>query len=436
LTPLTRRAAQWRFLVLTALRWGPVGLFLPVLVLLPLDRGLTLSQVGLTVAVQGLVVLMLELPTGGLADAWGRRPVLLVAGIVAVASTALFLSASTVAGFALAYLLQGVYRALDSGPLEAWYVDAVHAADDGDHDRHGTEREVERGLSRAGAALGVAIAAGALAGGGLVAVGDVGPLEALALPVVVALVLQVLGLVAVVTLMPEMRQAAGARVALGALREAPRTVVGGLRLLRTSPVLLAIVAVELFWGFGSATYEALLPVRMTEILDDPEKAAILVGPAGSAAWLASALGAAMAPWLIRGVGTAAAAALLRVLHGGFVVLMGLLAGVVGVIVAYLVAYAAHGAANPPHMSLLHRQVGGELRATAISINSMMAQAAGALGVLALTALADQESARVAMYLGGAVLAVAAPLYLPAWRQERARRSGVVSEAAERAGAAQ
>jgi hypothetical protein len=436
MTPLTRRAAQGRFLVLTALRWGPVGLFVPVFVLLPLDRGLTLSEVGLTVAVQGLVVLLLELPTGGLADAWGRRPVLLMAGIVGVASTALFLSASTVAGFALAYLLQGVYRALDSGPLEAWYVDAVHAAGDADGDRRGTEREIERGLSRAGAVLGVAVATGALAGGGLVALGDVGPFEALALPVVLSLVLQVLGLVAVVTLMPEMRRAAGARAALVALREAPRTVASGLRLLRTSPVLLAIVAVELFWGFGSATYEALLPVRLTEILENPERAAMLVGPAGAAAWLASAVGAAMAPWLIRAVGTAAAAGLLRVLHGGFVVLMGLLGGVVGVIVAYLVAYAAHGAANPPHMSLLHRQVGRELRATAISINSMMAQAAGAFGVLALTFVADQESARVAMYLGGAVLAVAAPLYLPAWRQERARRTGGGREAPERAGVAQ
>lgn len=436
MTPLTSGGAQWRFLALTALRWGPVGLFVPVLVLLPLDKGLTLGQVGLTVAVQGMVVLALELPTGGLADAWGRRPILLVAGIVAIASTVVFLSASTVAGFAAAYLLQGVYRALDSGPLEAWYVDAVHAAPDADQNRRGLEREVERGLSRAGAVLGIAIAAGALIGGGLVAIGDVGPFEALALPVVASLVLQVLSLVAVLTLMPEMRHIEGARRALDAVRQAPRTVADGVRLLRASPVLLAIVAVELFWGFGSATYEALLPIRLTEILDDPEQAAVIVGPAGSAAWLASAVGAALVPWLIRLVGTTSAAALLRVLHGGFVVLMGLLAGVVGVVVAYLVAYAAHGAGNPPHMSLLHRQVGGELRATAISINSMMAQAAGALGVLTLTAVADQESARVAMYLGGAVLAVAAPLYIPAWRQERARRTDERRQTAEPTGVRQ
>ncbi len=130
----------------------------------------------------------------------------------------------------------------------------------------------------------------------------------------------------------------------------------------------------------------------------------------------------LAPWLIRRIGTAPTAALLRVVQGLFVVLMGLFGGVAGVIVAYLVAYAAHGTANPAHMSLLHRQVGARVRATAISINSMMAQAAGSLGVLALTAVVDQASARVAMYLGGAVLTVAAPLYLPAWRQEHARRT--------------
>ncbi len=434
MSPLTARAAQRRFLALTALRWGPVGLFLPVLVLLPLERGLTLSEVGLTVAVQGLVVLALELPTGGMADAWGRRPVLLLAGLVGVASTALFLTAHTVAAFAAAYFLQGIYRALDSGPLEAWYVDAVHAAPDAAGAALHREREVERGLSRAGAVLGVAVALGALAGGGLVAVGDVGPVEALALPVLACLVLQLLSLLGVLALMTEVREASGPRAALAAVRQAPRTVAGGVRLLRTSPVLLAVVAVELAWGFGSATYETLLPVRLTEILDDAEQAAVLVGPAGSAAWLAGAAGAALVPWAMRRLGTAATAALLRVLHGAFVALMGLLAGVTGVLVGYLVTYAVHGASNPAHMSLLHRQVGGEVRATAISINSMMAQAAGALGVITLSAVADQGSARLAMYLGGAVLALAAPLYLPAWRQERARRTDAAE--LEPAGAAQ
>jgi len=76
-TALDARGARRRFLLLRGLRWLPTGLLIPVLVLLLLERGLTLGQIGLVAAAQGLVVMLLELPTGALADALGRRRVLL-----------------------------------------------------------------------------------------------------------------------------------------------------------------------------------------------------------------------------------------------------------------------------------------------------------------------------------------------------------------------
>jgi hypothetical protein len=66
---ITAGQARRRYLWLLGLRWFPVGLTLPVGVLLPLDRGLSLVDVGVAASLQGLVVLALELPTGGLADA-------------------------------------------------------------------------------------------------------------------------------------------------------------------------------------------------------------------------------------------------------------------------------------------------------------------------------------------------------------------------------
>ncbi|MGH3455600.1 MAG: hypothetical protein ACRDP2_14350, partial [Nocardioidaceae bacterium] len=72
------------------------------------------------------------------------------------------------------------------------------------------------------------------------------------------------------------------------------------------------------------------------------------------------------------------------------------------------------------MTLLHRQVTGGVRATVVSLNSMVGQPAGALGAIALTSLAGVTSVSTAMYVGAVVLAVAAPLYLPAWRQSRSR----------------
>jgi hypothetical protein len=52
---------------------------------------------------------------------------------------------------------------------------------------------------------------------------------------------------------------------------------------------------------------------------------------------------------------------------------------------------------------------------------MVAQPAGALGGILLAALADGTSVSTAMIVGGVICAAAAPLYLPAFRQERQRR---------------
>jgi predicted MFS family arabinose efflux permease len=410
MSTLTPTRVQRRFLLLHGLRWLPVGLMIPVLVLLPLERGLTLAQYGLAAAIQGIVVMILELPTGGLSDALGRRPVLLLAGAVDLASLTVLTFADSVVLFFIVYLLQGIYRALDSGPLEAWYVDHALAADE--------KADIETGLSRSGIVIGVAIAGGALLGGGLVALGPLGRFSALTVPILASLVLQVVSIIAVATLMTEERTGRGMGALVASVRSVPAAVGGAVGLLRRSRIVVALIAVEVFWGFGMVSFEGLMPVRLTEVVGDAEHASALMGPAGSAAWLASALGAALIPLLARRIGAPWTGAVLRVLQGVAVVGMAVLAGPAGVIAAYLLCYTVHGAANPVHSGLLHRQVEGPYRASLISLNSMVSQPAGALGLVVLTAVASHASVTVAMVIGAAVLATAAPLYLVARRRSR------------------
>jgi DHA1 family tetracycline resistance protein-like MFS transporter len=407
MSALTPARILRRFLLLHGLRWMPVGLMIPVFVLLPLERGLTLAQYGSAAAIQGIVVMILELPTGGLSDALGRRPVLLLAGAVDLASLAVLTFADSVILFFVVYLLQGIYRALDSGPLEAWYVDSALAADD--------QADIESGLSRSGVVIGVAIAGGALLGGGLVALGPLGRFSALTIPVLAALALQVVSLIAVATLMTEERPGRGMGALVASVRAVPAAIGGAVGLLRRSRIIVALIAVEVFWGFGMVSFEGLMPVRLTEVVGSAEHASALMGPVGSAAWLASALGAALIPLLVRRIGAPWTGAVLRVLQGVTVVGMAVFAGAAGVIAAYLLCYTVHGAANPVHSGLLHRQVEGPYRASLISLNSMVSQPAGALGLVALTALASRASVTAAMLVGAAVLAMAAPLYLIARR---------------------
>jgi MFS family permease len=409
MSALDADAIRRRYLALIALRWLPAGFLGPIIMLIPVSRGLSLAELGLAFSVQGFVVLVLELPTGGLADSLGRRPVLLLASLFSLASVGLLFVADTMALFALAAFLQGVYRALDSGPLEAWYVDATHEVD--------PSFEIERGLSAGTAVLSVAIALGALTSGALVALHPIPALAPIDLPILVSLGLGVVNLIGLALLMIEHRPVRGLGAITASVRATPRTIGEGLGLLRSSRVLLAIVLVELFWSTGMVAFESLFPIRLAEVIGDTDQAAAAMGPVSSAAWFAAAAGAAGITLFTRRIGVALAAALLRVLQGLTIVAMGLLAGVVGLIAAYLASYAIHGASNPMHSTLLHREVDAAHRTTVVSINSMAGFFAFSIGLIALTALADATSLTVAMVVAGIACALAAPLYLPARRAE-------------------
>ena len=146
-----------RFALLTALRWFPIGLYTPVAVLLMQARGLDLATVGGLYAIYGIVTVALELPTGGLADVVGRRLVLVVAAATTTLSLTIAAFAQVPETFAVAMVVGAVGRALGSGPLDAWFVDAVHAID--------PEISVRGGLSRAASGEALALGLGAIIGG-------------------------------------------------------------------------------------------------------------------------------------------------------------------------------------------------------------------------------------------------------------------------------
>jgi len=151
------RGLVQRFALLSALRWFPVGLYLPVAILLMQARGLDLATIGGLYAIYGVVTVGLELPTGGLADVVGRRAVLVTAALATTLSLAIAAVAHDVPTFAIGMVVGAVGRALGSGPLDAWFVDAVHAVD--------PEASVRHGLSRAQSAEALALGLGAILGG-------------------------------------------------------------------------------------------------------------------------------------------------------------------------------------------------------------------------------------------------------------------------------
>ena len=397
------RAIRRRYHVLLVLRFVPIGLGITVIVLLLQSRGLSLAEIGVATAAQGLVMLFLELPTGGLADAVGRKPVLVVSVVVWMLATGLLLTADTVLQVAVAFALMGVFRALDSGPLQAWFVDASLDAD--------PHADLDRGLAHADVVIGTSIGCGALAGGFLASTSGVAGIDPLVVPLVIGLVLQAVGLVALLVLVHEHRGATGWAAARASAGEVPSVVSGAVRLIARSRVLAALVCAELLWGFGMIAFEMYFPPRLVEVSSNPADVTRLIGFSITAAWGLSAVGAACAPWLVRRFGAPVAGCVLRFLHGLTVLGMALAVGPVGLITAFLATYLAHGATAPVHYGMVHRAVQKSHRATVVSANSLTSQLGGALGGIALGALADATSLSTSMSVAAVVLAAAGPLYL-------------------------
>jgi MFS family permease len=417
-------SARRTLLLLTVTRWFPVGLVVGVTTLLALERGMSLTQLGVILSMQGFVVLGLELPTGGLADALGRRPVLIVAGVVALVSGLIFVTARTFAAFVVALLLQGLFRALDSGPLEAWYVDTAQADD--------PTVKVEITLAHAGTVLGISIGLGALVSGALVAWNPLPFMTALELPYWVALGFYAVNLVAIAVRMRESRarvHSTGLGRALHSAREAPRTVADGLRTLSSSPVLRALVLVEVFWSIGMIAFETLMPVRLAELVGGQTRAGALMGPVSAAAWGLFAVGSTLAGLASRRIGVGWTALLARILNGALVVAMGLATGPVGLITAFLFTYTLHGSGGPAHNTLLHREADSRNRTTVLSMNSMVAGGSYTVGLLVLGPLAEHASTALAIIVAGAFSVIGAALYLPAIRGERAPNPAQVLETA-------
>jgi hypothetical protein len=398
--PTTVRSATRRLVGLTALRWLPVGLATPITVLLAQARGLSLAEIGLLFTVHGVVVTALELPTGGLADVLGRRPVVVAGAVLHMASCLLYATATGFSGFLAGVLLLGVGRALDSGPVEAWYVDTVHRID--------PAADVAPGLSKLGAADGGSLAVGAIVGGLLPALLGGAGAAGLALPYLGAAVLDLVFIGVVVRLLTEDRppREGSMRTALAAgARAVPSTVTGAVRMSVTDGPMRLVLLLTAVGGIGLVACELLGPVRFADLAGGRDDGAAVYGTVLAVSFAAAAVGAVAAPSLrrlLRGSTRVTCAALfafgavaLSVVAGPDVLL------VVGT--AFALYYLAHGSAWPLLSAVLHSRVTAAHRATAVSAMSLAQALGGIAGNLAVPRVASVSTGAGFLVVAGVVL---------------------------------
>lgn len=410
--PLTVRAVRARYYVITFLIWFATALPLALSVLLAQARGLSLFEVSFALGLYSLTVVLLEVPTGGLADAVGRKRVALLAFVLAALYNVAFLLAFSFPTLLLAMILYGVSRALSSGALDAWFVDALQAAD--------ANVDLQPALAGAETAGLLALGLGTMAGGvlpklfaGLPADGTA-VLTPLAVPLVAALAIKLLTVAAIAVLVREERPAGGGSWYAG-FRAVPAIVRDALALSRANPRLLLLMSASFVAGLAIISLEALWQPFFAALpgVGQDSPATPLFGIIMAGNFLVGMVGNLLSVPLARRWGGryARISAFARLFQGASILALAATGALVPAAGFFWLTYLMGGVGASPHATLLNAEIPSERRSAMLSVQSLAAYLGSFVGGAALGYVAEHASISAAWLIAGALTVVSLVPYL-------------------------
>ena len=379
--------------------WGINTLFL-------LDAGLTnLEAFGANAAFSAGMMLF-EVPTGVVADVWGRRTSFLLGAATLLVSTLLYLWMWQIQapfwGWVLASLAIGLGFTFFSGAVEAWLVDALEAT--------GFAGPLESVFAKGQTTSGIAMLTGAIAGGYIAQATDLGVpyiLRAamLGLTFFVALLLmRDVGFTPVQNANPitEMKRIVRASIDNG---------------WRNPPIRWLMLAAPFSGGVGIYAFFAMQPYLL-ELWGD-EAAYGIAGLAAAIVAGAQIIGGIIAPRVRRFFARRTHILLLTTLVSVSTLAVIGLTGSFWVAIGSLIVWSiGFSVSSPIRQAYLNGIIPSEQRATVLSFDSLMGSAGGVAIQPALGRSADVWSYSTSYLLSAGIQALALP-FLALARREHA-----------------
>ncbi|HTL35664.1 MAG TPA: MFS transporter, partial [Kofleriaceae bacterium] len=398
------RRIRNRYLLLSQFVWLPTSLIVGVNTLFLLDGGLDNVEAFAANAIYTLGLVLFEIPTGMVADTWGRRTsYLLGAGIQLVGNLLYFWMWYTHGpfwGWAIASLLLGFGYTFFSGALEAWLVDALeHAGYKGDLDSIFARNQI---------VTGVAMLVGTIAGG------YIAQLVALGAPYLVRAGLQLVSFVVALAVMNDIGFTPERRSGFGTQIKA-LTAAGWKYGVKNRPVRWVMLAAPFYMGTGIYGFYAAQPYLL-ELFGNKQAIGIAgIAAAGIAA--TQVAGGFAVPYIRRLIPRRTHVLLAcATLTAASLVLMGLIQ-IFAVVVVLLVLWAVAFAANQPvRQAYINAQIPSRERATVLSFDSMVNSTGGVVFQPILGKVADASGYAASYLVSGGIACLALPFLLLARRE--------------------
>lgn len=381
----------------TSFIWGINTLFL-------LDAGLSNLEAFAANAFFTAGMVLFEVPTGVVADSWGRRVSFLLGTITLASSTFLYYLlwqwSAPFWWWAAVSVLLGLGFTFFSGAVEAWLVDALHYS--------GYNGGLEAVLGRGQMVSGVAMLAGSVAGGVIAQATDLGVPFLLRVGVLVAMFAVAFLLMRDVGFTPE-RSPHPLRATRSVLKA---SIDGGLK---HPPVRYIMLAAPFTEGVGFYVFYALQPYLL-QLFGDPRAYAI-AGLAAAIVAGADILGGWMAPRVRKLVRRRTTVLIVSNVVSALILVVLLYTSVFWLALVLLSLWAVVGAAGTPvRQAYLNDMIASKQRATVLSFDSLMGSTGGVVIQPALGRTADLYGYPASLAISGAVQLLAAPFILMSRRQ--------------------
>jgi len=401
------------YLVLNLFIWLPTALIVGINTLFLLDGGLNNVEAFAANAFYTVGLAVFELPTGMVADTWGRRTSFLLGAATQLVGNLLYVGCwyleAPFWAWAVASVLLGLGFTFFSGSLEAWLVDSLkHTKYEGDLDPIFAKGQIINGA---------AMLLGTVAGG------FIAQLTSFGLPYLVRAGLQLLSFCVAFVIMKEVAFTPSTARLSTQFKQLGRAALNyGLA---NRPVRWTLLAAPFYMGTGIYGFYAAQPYLL-ELFGDKQA----IGIAGIAAAGISGTqiaGGFAVPFIRRQFRRRThillACALLTV---GSLALIGLIQNfyvVVGLLVVWAMAFAA---STPVRQSYLNSLIPSEQRATVLSFDSMVNSLGGVTFQPVLGRVADTLGYAVSYVVSAGIACISVP-FLIAARRENVRQDLIAED---------
>jgi MFS transporter, DHA1 family, quinolone resistance protein len=402
----------WHFFIL--------GLIIPVLVLFQLERGLSLIQIGLNMALYSGVVIVLEIPSGILADIAGQKKVYILSVCLKIVAMIIPMLSGNQLLISFTFIVMGAGRAFSSGSLESIFINRIS--------KSGTERDMEKLITRTQIFIPLGLALGALLGGWLPDL-NITRIYFITLKDKFSfnfMLIIILGISLAVFFLIFVKENQNIKKeSISGPENKTRVMVSlAITYIKNSPVFLVLIISSLAWGLAFSGLETFWQPRVFEITGG-DQGTFLYGLLSNGYFLAAVLGSLISWPLCRLLGNKPIIFLFfqRFILGAMFLMISGILNLGWFSVVYITLFLFNGIGNPVEQSILNKEIPSESRATLLSVVSFIMQVGGMAGSMIWGIISQTRGIGFTWKIGAGILILSSFPYLMA-HKKKSKKSGV------------